>query len=286
MHTIWKVTMLATLIALGAIEAQAQAWPTGPVTVEILNERDQPFRQFPTSESSGDIFRAYLRAERGAPYHIRVHNHSGQRIGLVIAVDGRNIVSGERSQLARFEAMYVLEAGADSDYTGWRKNLSSVNEFYFTDWSDSYAEAFGDRSARGVIAVAAFPERGQYRVEPQYEEELGRLSRSKKGNYDAAAQASASPPVAPSENIGGATRAKARAAEPGTGYGERRHDPVRRVEFEAQTQPFAQVFLKYEWPESLCKRGIGCDRSRHERNRFWDEDTYGFAPAPPARGYR
>ena len=44
------------------------------------------------------------------------------------------------------------------DYAGWRANLDAINEFYFTDWSDSYAEAFGDRSARGVIAVAVYGE--------------------------------------------------------------------------------------------------------------------------------
>ena len=41
---------------------------------------------------------------------------------------------------------------------GWRASLEAVNEFYFTDWKDSYAEAFGDRSARGVIAVAVYRE--------------------------------------------------------------------------------------------------------------------------------
>ena len=49
------------------------------------------------------------------------------------------------------------------DYAGWRANLDAINEFYFTDWSDSYAEAFGDRSARGVIAVAVYRRRWRRR---------------------------------------------------------------------------------------------------------------------------
>jgi hypothetical protein len=43
------------------------------------------------------------------------------------------------------------------------------------------------------------------------------------------------------------------------------------------------VFLKYEWPETLCERHISCERPHHDRNRFWNEDAYGFAPPPPSR---
>ena len=61
-----------------------------------------------------------------------------------------NIISGARSDLRRQEPMYVLEPGVTEAYSGWRRNLQAVNEFYFTDWADSYAEAFGDRSAQGA----------------------------------------------------------------------------------------------------------------------------------------
>ena len=102
--------------------------------------------------------RSYLQAEKGARYQVRVRNTTGERLGLVIAVDGRNIINGAKSELARAEPMYVLDAWDTQNYAGWRANLDAINEFYFTDWSDSYAEAFGDRSARGVIAVAVYGE--------------------------------------------------------------------------------------------------------------------------------
>lgn len=272
--------VLAGGLGLCAVSAQARVWSEGPVTVEVVDDQQRPFEQFPVAVTDGTVLRAYLQAQRGAPYHIRVHNHSGQRVGLVIAVDGRNIVSGEKSDLARGEAMYILGPWAQDEYQGWRSNLATVNEFYFTDWRDSYAEAFGDRSARGVIAVAAF-----------YEREVNRPLRL----YGEAA----SPPVAAGANApaqsgadqarsSAAPSAKARDAQPGTGYGERRSDPARRVQFQAQNQPFTQVFLKYEWPETLCRRGISCERSSRARahNRFWDEDSDGFAPPPPVRAYR
>jgi len=36
-----------------------------------------------------------------------------------------------------------------------RSAQDKINRFYFTDVPDSYAAAFGDESAMGVIAVAA-----------------------------------------------------------------------------------------------------------------------------------
>lgn len=284
MRTICKTTLVSTLLAVGAMVAQARPWQSGPVTVEVLGQRSAPFEQFPTSGSGGDVYRAYLKAQRGAPYRIRVRNRSDERIGVVIAVDGRNILSGERSDLQRHEAMYVLEPWGEGEYAGWRSNLSSINQFYFSDWRDSYAEAFGDRSARGVIAVAAFPELVQYQREPQYDEERGGYGERGKGAADSANQSGARSSPAPSASAeSGAARSKSRDSEPGTGYGERRWDPARRVQFEAQSEPLARVFLKYEWPETLCARGISCGRGRSEHNRFWHEDTYGFAPPPPFR---
>ena len=90
-----------------------------------------------------------------------------------------------------------------------------------------------------------------------------------------------------------ATSAKAAAAAParaqekaardesaGTGYGERRADRVEYVDFQAHARPEGRHFIKYEWRETLCRRGLlDCG----ERNRFWDEAMLGFAPPPPRR---
>ena len=86
-----------------------------------------------------------------------MRNTTGERLGLVIAVDGRNIINGGKSDL-RAPSPCTCSMPRTQDYAGWRANLDAINEFYFTDWSDSYAEAFGDRSARGVIAVAVYGE--------------------------------------------------------------------------------------------------------------------------------
>jgi len=154
--------------------------------------------------------------------------------------------------------MYILAPWEMQDYAGWRTSLSEVHEFYFSEWESSYAESFGDRSARGVIAVAVFRE--------NLPQGLSKESESKAARAAAPATADA------------ASESRRQASEPGTGFGERRDDAAVRVAFEAARHASTRVFLKYEWPKSLCRRGLlQCDE---RSNRFWDEDELAFAPHP------
>jgi hypothetical protein len=50
------------------------------------------------------------------------------------------------------------------------------------------------------------------------------------------------------------------------------------VAFEAAPRASSRVFLKYEWRETLCDKGvIDCSEPA---NRFWP-DALSFAPPPP-----
>lgn len=249
-------------ILLVGCTAAAHAGMSAPV-VEIVGPDGRTFREIPVTARDGAI-RSYLEAERGARYEVRVRNTGGERLGLVIAVDGRNIISGEKSELARGEPMYVLGAWDTQSYAGWRANLDAINEFYFTDWSDSYAQAFGDRSARGVIAVAVYREVPPPPAVQPYREGENTLD------------------SIPAPAADASSRSAGRAAEKsaGTGYGDRRVDRAVEVEFVAQSNAATRHFIKYEWRETLCrKKVLECG----EKNRFWDESTLGFAPPPPGR---
>jgi hypothetical protein len=260
--------IVGTWLAAGVASARAPA----PVSIDIVAPDGSVFREFPQRTRDGSL-RSYLQAEKGARYQVRVSNSSGERLGLVIAVDGRNIISGQKSDLARGEPMYVLDAGSTQDYAGWRASLEAINEFYFTDWSDSYAEAFGDRSARGVIAVAVYREIPPPRVQQSFRDE--EMQRS----ADAAPPATAAPGSAAAEKSESRAR---RNDSAGTGYGERRPDRAYQVEFVAQSNAATRHFIKYEWRETLCrKRVLECG----ENNRFWDDSVLGFAPPPPRRGH-
>lgn len=247
-HRWWLVTL--ALVLAWPVWARDHQYRNGAVEVSIIADRGGQLREYPV-ERRGDLYRAYVEAREGAEYGIRVRNRSGYRIGVVIAVDGRNIISGRRSELQPNERMYILDPHQENVFRGWRSGRDRVNRFYFTDAGDSYAAAWGDHSAMGVIAVAAYRERQVYR-------------------HDERAQQHRSGPQAESA--------------PGTGYGRDEWSPSRRVEFEPERHPFSRVFLKYEWRESLCRRGVidcrGYDRDRRP-NRLWDDG--GYAPPPPIR---
>ena len=267
MNRVWCAIAL-----LGGWAAAAGA-STGAslVSVDIVGPDGRTFQEIPMRSRDG-AWRSYLQAEKGARYQVRVRNTSGQRLGIVVAVDGRNIINGRKSELARTEPMYIIDGWDTQNYTGWRANLEAVNEFYFTDWADSYAEAFGDRSARGVIAVAVYREEAP--PAPVYQ--------PSEREYDRAEPAPAPPATAADSAAGAASEKSApekRASRSaGTGYGDRRIDRVYTVEFTARAQAESRHFIKYEWREALCRKGvIECG----ERNRFWDESVLGFAPPPP-----
>ena len=299
---VWMPALLAaSLVLSAAAEAHYRPAPKD-VTVEIVDENGATFTQVPVKQTS-KAFRAYLQAERDARYRIRVTNRSGQRIGLVVAVDGRNIINGARSDLQNTEPMYILAPYGTEEYGGWRSSLTDVHEFYFTEWPNSYAEAFGDRSARGVIAVAIYKEKENQALlrEQEQQRELAKRERAGGASSDAqgpaaaaapaddagSGESAASPPMADSRAENSArerrqSKAGVIQAEPGTGYGDRREEHAVRVDFDAESRVSSQVFLKYEWRETLCRKRV-LDCSQPE-NRFWP-DALSFAPPPPLRGF-
>ncbi len=217
--------------------------------------------------------RAYAEAVKGENYTIVVHNRLNRRVGIVVAVDGRNIISGKRSTLAASERMYILDPHGSGEFSGWRTDLDRVNRFYFTDAADSYAAAFNDRSAMGVIAVAAYPELQRY-IQPP-------------AALNAPAPAAPAAGSAPrGERVQSAMKAKRadRAAESdsaGTGYGSEEYSPVRVVEFEAEKNAVDRIYIKYEWRATLERLGVLGQPKPRPHNRMWDD---GFAPPPPGRG--
>ena len=143
----WQKLAAATVLAAAAMPAAAWDRHGAAVDVEVVSDRGAYLRQYPVAGSE-DGHRAYLEAREGERYSIRVRNLTGRRVGLVIAVDGRYIISGKKSRRKSSERMYILAPWERATYEGWRTGRDRVNRFYFTEVGDSYADAFGDRSAR------------------------------------------------------------------------------------------------------------------------------------------
>ena len=257
------------ILSLGASAREAD-YP-GDVAIDIVADDGRVFARYDLHDASRrGHHRAYLEAEHGRNYGIRVRNNTGARIGLVIAVDGRNIISGKKSHLRSSEPMYVLGSYQSAVYDGWRTSDTQVHRFYFTDVQDSYADAWGDRSAMGVIAVAAFREKPTPVYRPAHPYREG----GKAGEP--------APSQAPSRKS--MDSAAESAAVPGTGFGEGQHSQVVRVHFRPQRHAFVKQFLKYEWRETLVRMGI-IPRAAPP-NRFWPDhlgqtDPRGYSPYPP-----
>lgn len=243
-----------------------------PVEIEIIADNGKRFSIYPvTQQHLKNEYRAYVEALDGENYSLNIINRSSLRLGLVIAVDGRNIISGKKSTLKHNENMYILEPYETQSYSGWRTSSKDIHRFYFTQAEDSYAHAFDDDSAMGVIAVAVYQEKQPFLT--RHEKKILSKPKSRAPNraYDSAAGESA-------------TMDKAET-EAGTGFGEHQTSHVRHVQFNPKRVALTKNFYKYEWRETLCQKNIiDCGYHRHKKNnRFWPTDDYevGYAPHPP-----
>lgn len=282
----------AAFVILGVVLCVAGAWAGGvggAVEVRIVTDEGGVLPTYPVTMRQG-MKKVYAEAHRGDHYRIEVRNRLNRRVGLVIAVDGRNIISGEKSYLRNSERMYILEPRGFGEFSGWRTAQDRINRFYFTDAPDSYAAAFGDESAMGVIAVAVFPEvrRGRPPVPP-----VPITPPGPHGREDEAAPSSGKFKGAPAPPAASGEAARDKAARPdqahesaGTGFGRDEYSPARVVAFKPEKRAVENILIKYEWRSTLCRlRIVECDRPvPHPENRLWDRDG-GYAPPPPDRRF-
>jgi hypothetical protein len=178
----------------------------------------------------------------GAPGHryaVRLSNLGGERLLVVLSVDGVNAVSGETA--AARQAGYVLDPWETADIDGWRKSLDDVAAFVFTDLGDSYAARTGRPDNVGVIGIAVFRERVPPGAPPP-------AARS-------AAQAPA--PRDAGTRMAKATEPTAEAQVLGTGHGEREWSPIGTTDFVRASRLPAQVSeLRYDTARRLAALGI------------------------------
>jgi hypothetical protein len=282
MKTIAAIRTLAAII-MAVICCAGSAWAGSigsAVEVRIVTDDGRVLPTYPVKSKRG-LSKVYAEAVKGDHYRIEVRNNLDRRVGVVIAVDGRNIISGGKSWLKNHERMYILEPYGSGEFSGWRTNRNSINRFYFTDVPDSYASAFGDESAMGVIAVAAYPEKRRYEPPPMPQSEAT-PGFMRKGN-NSADRAQAAPAPSSESRAKKLSKAEKSMESAGTGYGREEYSPSYNVTFEPEQRAAERVYVKYEWHSTLCKRGVVvCDTPHHRPpNRLWDHG--GYAPPPPGR---
>jgi hypothetical protein len=277
-------TIAAIFLAVVICTTNVWAGSVGEsVTVRIVTDNGRTLPTYPVKTKHA-LKKVYAEAVKGDHYRIEVRNRLNRRVGLVIAVDGRNIISGEKSWLKSSERMYILEPYGSGEFSGWRTGQDRINRFYFTDVPDSYAAAFGDESAMGVITVAAYAEVRRPEPPPV---SLSRPAPTWQRGYDrggAADMGRAEAPAAAAPRMEKRSAVAEKALEgAGTGYGHEEYSPVETVAFEAENRAVETIHVKYEWRATLCRLGVvRCDiPPRRSPNRFWDNG--GYAPPPPGR---
>ena len=284
-------TALASAIVLVGFTGSARAY--GELDMADLKVVDRETGQaLPVWRHAGRLF---VAGEPGERYSLRVTNHTGGRVLVVLSVDGVNIISGET---ARYDQRgYVLGPYGSYDLKGWRKSESEVAAFAFTALPRSYAALTGRPGDVGVIGMAVFRERPQSAVTPLAVapppiERRGDLSRAPAGK---ASEGAATPPPLPFPPVekprapsAAAPERFADRAEPkpgdaklGTAHGALEWSVSRTVSFVRAT-PYPQLSRRIEYDSyaNLVAAGVVSSAARAFPG---NGGPGGFVPDPPAR---
>jgi hypothetical protein len=261
---------------------------------------------------------AYAAGQEGERYNIRLANRSGERVEVVVTVDGRDAVSGELGDYRR-QRGYVLEPWGTMVVEGFRRSLDEVAAFRFSSVGESYTARRGTPQHAGVIGVAVFREaqpRHRYRHRPvqtwehrpdpypsapsarDYDAKRGVDGDGEYAPRDAAPpSAGAAESAAPEASArlgggrsradrgwdeGGARFAPAPHNELGTEYGESQYSSVREVEFRRRSsrRPDEMITLYYDSFRGLRARGVIVEPVDPPYQRPYEPE-----PFPSSRGF-
>jgi hypothetical protein len=246
------LAMAVSAIGLaGAARAQGGGDPVDLTVVD--RETGQPLRVW---RHDGRLF---VAGRPGARYSLRVTNHTGGRVLVVMSVDGVNILTGETANYG--QTGYVFGPYESYDVSGWRKSDTEVAAFIFASLSQSYAARTGRPADVGVIGIAAFRERvyAPAPVEPAYK--AGPRARNDSASsVDEVVVTGQRIAPSPAEPPAAASRAapQRRAEEKlGTAHGAREWSVVTNVPFErASAYPQLVRRIEYDSYDRLVASGV------------------------------
>lgn len=222
---------------------------------------------------------AFVAGVYGQAYEIRVHNRSGQRVEAVVAVDGRDVVTGQPVDPRRHRGHLVRPYGTTS-VAGFRSSEAAVAQFRFSTIPQSYAWRTGTAWGIGTIRVWVFEE-------SMPEPVVVLPHHHGPGVRGGDGRRSASPSM---DDAAGASAPR----DMGTEYGEQRWSPVMRTHFQRQSHHANAVLgIRYQSHDALAAAGILrpvpvwqeqvvlYDESPHW---YWYHQPRPYA-APPPPGY-
>ena len=281
---------LAAALPIAGLAGGAHAWAVrSPVDLQIVDR--ETGRVLPVWRHDGRMF---VAGRTGARYGLRVANHTGRRVLVVMSVDGVNVLTGETAGWD--QRGYIFDPGDSYDVTGWRKSNTEVAAFTFAALSQSYAARTGRPGEVGVIGIAVFDERIEAPPPPPPppppEASAGGdfMGRVRGAPADAARQAAPAPPSATTvtEEVVTAERKAAAAARDerlGTAHGAREWSEVRIEPFERATAyPQFTQEIEYDSYAHLVAAGVipaYGEPLPHPRPFPESPDSGPYVPDPP-----
>lgn len=243
---------LLSLAVCAALSLSATARAGALVDVSVIDrDTGAPLQ---THAHDGKL---YVAGTPGHRYGVHLTNRTGMRVLAVLSVDGVNAISGETA--SPDQSGYVLNGYESTDVSGWRKSMSEIAQFNFTNLSSSYAARTGRPANVGVIGVAVFREKPLFWRE-------GRIAEAPLADrYPPAKAAPQSADAAGARAEGAPAPATAQAMRPipapqeslGTGHGAREQSEVRYTRFvRASASPDEVDSIWYDSQRNLVAQGV------------------------------
>lgn len=218
--------------------------------------------------------RRYSPGTPGSRYAIRLSNRTGERVLVVLSVDGVNAITGDTAGVG--QTGYVLGPWETSEIAGWRKSDDRIAAFEFTSLGDSYAARTGRPANVGVVGAAVFRE-----VVPPPVVSAAPV--------DPLVSPSPAPtwlapqPRSPAADAAAPAAESSARAKLGTGHGAAEWSPIARTDFRRRTPRPEQVLeLLYDSQANLIAAGI-MPRAVAVVPRAFPDSRIGYVPDPPAR---
>lgn len=202
--------------------------------------------------------RRYIEALERAEYELRIHNPTGSRIAVALAVDGMNTIDARHS--SAWEARkWVIEPYGTIHVRGWQMSADNARRFYFTTERDSYGAKIGQTQNLGVISAVFFRERRPVTIMPVTPG--GREERPTYKRRDGSKTQNS--PAESSGTTANRDAAKPRSTYPppddesaATGIGRNVQNGVTWIKMDLEQRPVAEVTIRYEYREALVRLGI------------------------------
>jgi hypothetical protein len=222
--------------------------------------------------------KTYIEALKGSEYELQITNPTPDRVAVALSVDGLNTIDARHTS-AWNSSKWVIEPYQTITIGGWQMSTERARRFYFTSERDSYGAKLGQTANLGIISAVIFRERGRMiTVNPP--RPIYRDNREKSQRDESAAPSANSQSADSSRKSKGAIPPVPDDDYAATGIGRSVRNDVRWIDMELESQPAAELTIRYEYYAALLKLGVMPRPYNEPYPLGRREDSRGFSPEP------